>query len=62
MRRQPVTIVFWEEGEEVRLEQTLILDLYVRDSVEYMMIGSGQEIPLASLVSVEGIALDTFGA
>ena len=61
MRKTPVRIVLTEEGEEVIWENVRILDLYVRDSVEYMMLGNGMEVPLANLVSVQGIKLDSFG-
>ena len=50
-----------DEGGEMRLVEGIILDLFVKDKVEYLRLDIGKEIRLDHINTFNGIAFDQDG-
>ncbi len=54
MHKQHTIIVYTDRSEEKTLQEVLIKNVYTREKVEYLLLGSGLEIRLDQLLSVDG--------
>ncbi len=52
--RRYIRIQYFSDIREFISVDAIIKDLYTRDKMEYMLLNTGEEIPLNQLVSVDG--------
>ena len=60
IKRKTVPIIIIEDNIQKTIE-TKIIDLYAKDSIEYMVMEDNKTIRLDQIVSVDGILLEGFG-
>ena len=60
VKRKTVPIVIIEDNSQQTIE-TKIIDLYAKDSIEYMVMENDKTIRLDQIVSVDGVVLEGFG-
>jgi Rho-binding antiterminator len=59
-KRKTVAIVILENETE-QIYHSKIIDLYAKDSVEYMVMENDKVIRLDQIVSVDNVVLENFG-
>lgn len=60
IKRKTVAIVIKEDDIQRTIE-TKIIDLYAKNSIEYMVMDNNKTIRLDQIVSVDGVVLEGFG-
>ena len=60
VKRKTVPIVIIEDKIQKKIESKII-DLYAKDSIEYMVMENDKTIRLDQIVSVDGVILEGFG-
>ena len=60
VKRKTVPIVIIEDEIQKKIESKII-DLYAKDSIEYMVMENDKTIRLDQIVSVDGVILEGFG-
>jgi Rho-binding antiterminator len=60
VKRKTVPIIILEDNIQKTIE-TKIIDLYAKDSIEYMVMENDKTIRLDQIVSVDGVILEGFG-
>ena len=60
VKRKTVPIVIIEDEIQKTIESKII-DLYAKDSIEYMVMENDKTIRLDQIVSVDGVILEGFG-
>ena len=60
VKRKTVSIVIIEDNIQKTIESKII-DLYAKDSIEYMIMENDKTIRLDQIVSVDGVVLEGFG-
>ncbi len=60
VKRRTVPIIIIEDNIQKKIESKII-DLYAKDSIEYMVMENDKTIRLDQIVSVDGVILEGFG-